>query len=133
MKYAQSNVTDFHKEFGITINTIPRIPDKKEQELRIRLIEEELMELNEAFERNDMVEVADAIADLLYVVLGCSVTCGIDIEPVFNEVHRSNMTKKGGHKALNGKWIKPATYDPANILPILNRQGYKKEISAREE
>lgn len=125
MMYEQDNVEDFHREFGIKINTVPCIPDAKEAALRIALIQEELTELAEAFDKHDVVEVADAIGDLMYVVLGCSVTCGIDIEPIFHEIHRSNMTKKGGHKAPNGKWIKPETYEPAKLLPILKRQGYK--------
>jgi len=127
MMYEQTCVEDFHTEFKLTINKTPCIPDKKEQELRIKLIEEELTELQEGFQNNDVVEVADALGDLLYVVLGCAVTCGINLEPVFMEIHRSNMTKKGGYKAENGKWVKPATYEPAKLLDILKRQGYKHD------
>jgi predicted HAD superfamily Cof-like phosphohydrolase len=127
MMYEQDNVEDFHREFGIKINTVPCIPEDKEVELRIALILEETQELCKAFDDKDIVEVADALGDILYVTLGCAVTCGIDLEPVFHEIHRSNMTKKGGYKAENGKWMKPATYDPPKLLPILKRQGYKHE------
>jgi predicted HAD superfamily Cof-like phosphohydrolase len=127
--YEQTCVEDFHRQFGIKINTVPCIPDVKEQELRLSLIAEELTELNMAFEKNDVVEVADAIGDILYVTLGCAVTCGIDIERIFHEIHRSNMTKVGGHRNDKGKWIKPDTYEPAKILPILERQGYIHEKS----
>ena len=124
MTYEQSAVQLFHKEFGIGIAETPCIPSKQECTLRIALIDEELQELANAFEANDMVGVADGLGDLLYVVLGCAVTCGIDLETIFHEVHRSNMTKRGGHKAENGKWIKPSTYNPPVLLPILERQGY---------
>lgn len=125
MMYEQNNVEDFHREFGISIGRKPHIPSEEEVKLRIQLINEELTELKDAFEDKDVVEVADALGDLLYVVLGCAVTCGINLEPVFTEIHRSNMTKKGGHKSAEGKWIKPSTYEPAKLLPILERQGYK--------
>lgn len=125
MMYEQSNVRDFHKEFGLTINETPCIPDEKESMLRVELIREELLELQAALAAKEVVEVADALGDLLYVVLGCAVSCGIDLEPIFTEIHRSNMTKKGGYKSPSGKWIKPDTYKPANLLPILERQGYK--------
>lgn len=125
MMYEQICVEDFHKEFNININTVPCIPDEKDQVLRVKLIQEELTELAEAFKNNDVVEVADALGDLMYVVLGAAVTCGINIEPIFMEIHRSNMTKKGGYKNEDGKWVKPTTYEPAKLLPILERQGYK--------
>jgi predicted HAD superfamily Cof-like phosphohydrolase len=125
MMYEQICVEDFHKEFSCTINTKPCIPEARDIELRIALILEEVKELCDAFDSNNVVEVADGLADIMYVVLGTAVTCGINLEPVFREVHRSNMTKKGGYKAENGKWIKPKTYEPVNLLPILERQGYK--------
>jgi predicted HAD superfamily Cof-like phosphohydrolase len=125
--YEQSNVEDFHREFSIKINTIPCVPEEVDKKLRVKLIEEELQELRVAFYANNVVQVADAIGDLMYVVLGCAVTCGIDIEPIFHEIHRSNMTKVGGHKNVDGKWVKPETYEPAKLLPILERQGYIKE------
>lgn len=125
MMYEQYNVEDFHREFYLTVNTSPTIPDEKERTLRISLILEEARELCEALDKKDIVEVADALGDLMYVVLGCAVTCGIDMEPIFREIHRSNMTKKGGHKDEKGKWIKPKDYEPPKLLPILVRQGYK--------
>lgn len=129
MMYEQLCVEDFHTEFNLMINKIPCIPDEKEQALRVKLIQEELTELAEGFKNSDVVEVADALGDLLYVVLGAAVTCGINLEPVFHEVHRSNMTKKGGYKNEHGKLIKPATYEPVKLLPILERQGYKHDKS----
>ncbi len=63
------------------------------------------------------------MADLLYVVYGTAVSYGIDMDPVFREVHRSNMSKVGGYKREDGKWVKPATYSPARIEPIVAEQG----------
>jgi predicted HAD superfamily Cof-like phosphohydrolase len=67
--------------------------------------------------------MAKELADLLYVVYGTAVSLGIDMEPVFKEVHRSNMSKVGGYKREDGKWVKPPTYSPADILPIIKNQG----------
>lgn len=127
MIYEQNNVEDFHREFGMSIAKVPCIPNNEDSILRIALIEEELDELHLALAAKDIIEVADALGDLLYVVLGCAVICGINLEPVFAEIHRSNMTKKGGHKSESGKWVKPDTYEPAKLLSILERQGYKHE------
>lgn len=123
MKKAQRCVQEFHEAFNATVAKNPTLPSVADQRLRLKLIEEEMKELDHAFLWGDLVGVADGIGDLLYVVLGTAVTCGIDIEPVFEEIHRSNMTKVGGHKdPETGKWIKPATYDPAKLIPILGRQ-----------
>ena len=58
----------------------------------------------------------------LYVVYGTAVSYGIDMAPVFREVHRSNMSKIGGYKRGDGKWVKPTTYSPAAVEPILAEQ-----------
>lgn len=64
---------------------------------------------------------ADALGDLLYVVFGAAVTFGIDMGPIFDEIHRSNMTKIGGPVRPDGKRLKPATYEPPNLKPLLAR------------
>ncbi len=118
----QIAVAQFHEEFDLTINKIPTIPKDSECDLRVSLIDEELTELNDAFIKNDIIEVADALGDLLYVVLGAAVTCGINLEPIFWEIHRSNMAKIGGTKNEVGKLIKPSTYNPPKLQSILERQ-----------
>ena len=123
MYEAQQMVLEFHKEFDIHIAATPSVPDDKTKTLRVRLIQEEFDELKEAFERNDLPHIAKELADLLYVVYGTAISYGIDMEPVFQEVQRSNMSKVGGYKRKDGKWVKPATYSPANIEPILALQG----------
>jgi predicted HAD superfamily Cof-like phosphohydrolase len=119
----QSMVTAFHQTFDIVIGTVPTVPDAATCALRVRLIQEEFDELCEALTQRDVEAVAKELADLLYVVYGTAVSCGIDMAPVFREVHRSNMSKVGGHKRADGKWIKPPDYSPARLQPILAAQG----------
>jgi|SRR5271165_4477122 len=98
---------------------IENLPDKVHN-LRWDLISEEMDELENAC---DLVAVADALGDLMYVILGYAVAHGIDLEPIFQEVHRSNMSKFiDGHRRENGKWIKGPSYSPANLQPIIEAQ-----------
>jgi predicted HAD superfamily Cof-like phosphohydrolase len=73
----------------------------------------------------DIVGVADAFADLAYVVEGGNLAYGIDSRAVLVEVHRSNMSKVGGHRSESGKWIKPSTYLPPDIAGVLKKQGWQ--------
>jgi predicted HAD superfamily Cof-like phosphohydrolase len=125
----QSMVEEFHRKFDILIQPRPAIPHTTTKELRIRLIQEEFDELKEALGQENLVAIAKEMADLLYVVYGTAVSYGIDMEPVFQEVHRSNMSKVGGYKRDDGKWVKPPTYSPACLAPVLEAQG---ESSAAE-
>lgn len=122
MTEEQRIVREFHRTFGIMVGTRPAIPDDAARALRVRLIDEEFHELKDALAREDVSAVAKELADLLYVVYGTAVSCGIDMEPVFREVHRSNMTKVGGYKRADGKWVKPSTYSPADLRTILSSQ-----------
>ena len=123
MNDEQMMVEEFHKLFNLNIRRVPGPLDADTKILRMNLIREEVQELKEAFDGNDVVAIAKELADLLYVVYGAAVSSGIDMAPVFREVHRSNLTKIGGHKREDGKWVKPATYSPARIEPILAEQG----------
>ena len=90
------DVTKFMEVMGQDLPLFPRIPTPKIQELRYNLIKEENEELKKAFEDGDIIEVADAGCDLLYVVLGLFKACGMSKELVvelFDEVQRSNMSK----------------------------------------
>jgi len=122
---AQQMVLEFHKAFDIHIADTPTIPDETTRALRVRLIQEEFDELKEALDAKHLPHIAKELADLLYVVYGTAVSYGIDMEPVFREVQRSNMSKIGGYKREDGKWVKPATYSPADIAPILASQTTK--------
>jgi len=119
---AQQMVLEFHQQFDIHIAAQPTRPDDHTQTLRTRLIQEEFDELQEAMKTKDLPNIAKELADLLYVVYGTAVSCGIDMEPVFQEVHRSNMSKVGGHKREDGKWVKPPTYSPAQVNSIIKEQ-----------
>lgn len=130
MKREQEQVREFMLKAGQECPEKPTIPQIPVMILRRSLIAEELEELNEAFSigcgydpEQAKVFIADAIADLLVVVLGTAVACGIDIDPIFQEVMRSNMTKFiDGHCREDGKWIKGPSYSPANIKPLLEAQ-----------
>jgi predicted HAD superfamily Cof-like phosphohydrolase len=119
---AQKMVLEFHHQFDIHVSPRPSIPDESTRTLRKRLIQEEFEELEEAMEKQDLPSMAKELADLLYVVYGTAVSLGIDMEPVFREVHRSNMSKVGGYKREDGKWVKPSTYSPASLDEILHAQ-----------
>lgn len=122
MYEAQKMVREFHKEFDIHVAESPSVPDPKTTILRERLIQEEFDELKEALKAENLPAIAKELADLLYVVYGTAVSYGIDMAPVFREVQRSNMSKVGGYKREDGKWVKPPTYSPARIAPILESQ-----------
>ena len=122
MYEAQKLVREFHKEFDIHVAECPGVPDPKTMVLRERLIQEEFDELKEAMKAENLPAIAKELADLLYVVYGTAVSYGIDMAPVFREVQRSNMSKAGGYKRDDGKWVKPPTYSPARIEPILESQ-----------
>ncbi len=118
-------VLDWHERFGVHVRTTPGMVDPKTRDLRIALIKEELGELEEAGRLQDMTMIADALADLLYVVYGTAVSYGIDIEPVFQEVHRSNMSKGDPEivRASNGKILKSRNWTPPDLEPILKFKG----------
>jgi predicted HAD superfamily Cof-like phosphohydrolase len=88
--------------------------------LRLRLISEEFGELQEAIMKRDLVATVDALADLEYVVKGTAVSYGIDMEPIFNEIHQSNMSKL--RENLEGKILKGRDYRPPDIRTILEAQ-----------
>ncbi len=122
MSPEQQMVEAFHKQFEILVEPSPTLVDEKTRRLRIRLIDEEFAELRESLEKADLPGIAKELADLLYVVYGTAVSYGIDMAPVFREVHRSNMSKVGGYKREDGKWVKPATYSPADVQRVLAQQ-----------
>ena len=132
MYEAQKMVREFHREFDIHVAERPSVPDAKTMVLRERLIQEEFDELKEAMKAGNLPGIAKELADLLYVVYGTAVSYGIDMAPVFREVQRSNMSKVGGYKREDGKWVKPPTYSPARIAPILESQ-HKRSAPGRTE
>ena len=120
--HPQAMVEQFHRLFDIVVQERPDLVDERTRVLRERLIQEEFDELKEALGKGDLRAIAKELADLLYVAYGTAVSYGIDMAPVFREVHRSNMSKIGGYKREDGKWVKPPTYSPATIAPLLDEQ-----------
>lgn len=125
----QRMVEEFHRKFDLRAESAPMIPDEATRLLRVRLIQEEFDEVKDALAREDLTGIAKELADLLYVIYGTAVSCGIDMDPVFREVHRSNLSKVGGYKRGDGKWVKPPTYSPAQVGPILDSQAERRPPS----
>ena len=104
----------FMKTFGQEVKSKPSFSTDKINKLRIDLIKEELEELQEAMKNNDLLEVADALTDILYVTYGAGHAFGIDLDKCFNEVQNSNMSKLGenGEPIYNesGKVMKGPNY-----------------------
>ncbi|MDN3583929.1 nucleoside triphosphate pyrophosphohydrolase family protein [Mucilaginibacter flavus] len=90
-----NQVAEFHTTFKHPIIATPQIPSKERSQLRIELIAEELKELQQAVDDNNMVEIADALCDLQYVLSGAVLEFGLaeKFKELFDEVHRSNMSK----------------------------------------
>lgn len=126
MKSKLSSVALFHRSFGLGISETPRADlGGNKNKLRFGLMEEENQEYLEAAERDDLVEVADALGDMLYILCGTILEHGLQhkIEEVFEEIQRSNMSKLGadGNPIYreDGKVLKGPNYFKPNIGGIL--------------
>ena len=123
MRDAYAKVAEFHRACGLPIADTADCSDPALNDLRMDLIAEEARELLLALQADDPIAVADALADLAYVTLGAALCFGIDLPAVFDEVHRSNMSKLGpdGKPVLNeyGKVTKGPNYSPADIESVL--------------
>jgi predicted HAD superfamily Cof-like phosphohydrolase len=116
-------VGDFMKAFGQNVEKKSKLADHETSTLRYSLIAEELDEFGEAVEKNDLVEIADALTDLLYVVYGAGHAYGIDLDKCFKEVHSSNMSKLGlDGKPIyreDGKVLKGSAYREPNLRKFI--------------
>lgn len=116
-------VEEFMTTFGQEVKSKIDLGDRDLRQLRYDLIKEELGELREAFEKEDEVEVADALTDLLYVVYGAGHAFGIPLDKCFEEVHASNMSKLGedGQPIYreDGKVLKGPRYFAPMLEPVL--------------
>jgi predicted HAD superfamily Cof-like phosphohydrolase len=90
-----SKVSDFHKTFNVPVLDKPEIPSEERCQLRVNLLQEELNELSEAIKNKDLVEIADALCDLQYVLSGSVLEFGLTekFDQLFDDVQRSNMSK----------------------------------------
>lgn len=116
-------VREFHEAFGVPIRDTPGFPEPLVAELRESLIAEEYRELRDAADARDLEEVADALADLTYVIYGTALAYGIDLDAVLAEVHRSNMSKLGADgKPIyrdDGKVLKGPGFFRPDIAAVL--------------
>jgi NTP pyrophosphatase (non-canonical NTP hydrolase) len=123
MNVAQRQVQDFIQAAiaNGAKQVISEEPALVQTDFRLRLIVEEVDELSTAIDEDDIIGAIDALCDILYVVYGAAVSWGIDIEPFFDEVHKSNMDKfKPGFSVReDGKFIKPEDWKPPNLKLIL--------------
>ena len=119
-----SKVGIFMKTFGQDVKNKPSFSTDKINKLRIDLIKEELDELNEAMKHKDLLEVADALTDILYVTYGAGHAFGIDLDKCFNEVQSSNMSKldSNGKPIYNadGKVMKGPNYFKPDLSKFIN-------------
>ena len=119
-----NKVKTFMETFGQEVKTKPSFSTDKINSLRYELIKEELEELKEAMENKDLLEVADALTDILYVTYGAGLAFGIDLDKCFEEVQSSNMSKLGedGKPIYNesGKVMKGPKYFKPDLTKFLN-------------
>ena len=119
-----NKVKTFMETFGQEVKTKPSLSTDKINGLRYDLIKEELEELKVAMENKDLLEVADALTDILYVTYGAGHAFGIDLDKCFEEVQDSNMSKLGkdGKPIYNesGKVMKGPKYFKPNLNKFVN-------------
>jgi predicted HAD superfamily Cof-like phosphohydrolase len=128
MKNKIAAVHQFHTAFNLNIQDTPTVAISEDRKkLRFELMKEENEEYLEAAENNDLVEVADALGDMLYILCGTIIEHGMQdkIEEVFNEIQRSNMSKLGEDGSPiyreDGKVLKGPNYFKPNIGSILEK------------
>ena len=118
-----NKVKTFMETFGQEVKNKPSFSSEKINDLRYELIREELDEFKEALKNKDLLEVADALTDILYVVYGAGHAFGVDLDKCFNEVQNSNMSKLGddGKPIYNeiGKVMKGPKYFKPNLKKFI--------------
>lgn len=131
----QKMIRDFQVLLGQSVQDYPGLIDAEDAGLRIALIAEEFNELIAAIASEDIVAIADALGDLKYVVEGAANGYGIDLEPVFLEIHRSNLEKLGPNgfvvRREDGKILKPEGWKSPDLKSIIEKQR-KENLHDRE-
>jgi len=116
MNKMQEQVAEFHRKFEHPTHDTPQW---SRPEFRAELIHEEAKETCDALEAGDFVKAIDGMCDLLYVVFGTALEMGFDLQPFFDEVHRTNMLKEGGGKRADGKTLKPPGWEEPRIEEMI--------------
>lgn len=123
------DVREFHELMEQPSRTVPELPSDEERALRRRLLLEEVKEYIDADIYDDIVEIADGLADMIYIICGTALSYGIPLAEVFAEVHASNMAKRGPDgrivKREDGKVLKPPGWSPPDIARILREAGWE--------
>jgi len=125
MEKAFRDVAAFHHKFGVPHEHTPGIREERIH-LREDLCVEEFNELGDALESRDLVGVADAIGDLIYVLIGMALEFGIYLPRVWDEIHSANMAKEGGGRREDGKILKPVGWTPPDIEAALKRRSQEE-------
>ncbi|CAB4143255.1 Phosphoribosyl-ATP pyrophosphohydrolase-like [uncultured Caudovirales phage] len=121
-----NNVEEMHAKFGFTVGYYPEMLPRKVMLARAMFIKEELDELMNAIASNDLPEAADALIDIVYVAKGTAVMMGLPWEPLWDDVHRANMTKEKGltKRGMDEDLIKPPGWEPPDTIQILLDYGW---------
>lgn len=118
----QADVVEWSKLLGVICNDKPVLLERSDKTLKKRLLFEEFAELEKAIQDDDLVSIADGAADLIYIILGVTAAYGIDMIPIWDEVHRTNMLKAGGPVREDGKILKPKGWRRPNIAGLIRSQ-----------
>ena len=123
----QNLVREMCQAFGQDVHNELHKPDQGVRGLRLLLLSEEFREYMDAEKSTNPVDIADALGDMLVVIYGTAAAYGIDLDAVVREIHASNMTKVQPDGSVlrseTGKILKPDTYRPPNLAPILGDLG----------
>lgn len=121
-------VQQFMTAFGQEIPKKAGFPDEKTIELRVKLIREEVKEWEEALVNKDFPNAMQELVDILVVSYGAALAFGVNLDPLFKEVHRANMSKLGPNGEVlrreDGKILKSSSFVPANIERVMMENGY---------
>ena len=125
-----ADLWEFHETYNVARSTTPNLPDELTAEgaalrkLRRNILREEFNEYLDAEDANDLTEIADALGDIIYIAYGTAVAYGLPMDKIFNEIHRSNMSKLGEDgKPIyreDGKVLKGPRYAPPDIKSIID-------------
>ncbi len=124
-------IREFHEAMGAPSPEQPVLPSPETLTLRQTLIREEYEEVTAVFHQlitgkeDGMTQLIHELTDLLYVTYGAIEACGVDPDPVFAEVHRANMQKMNGPRRADGKLLKPAGWQPADVRRVIERQRWQ--------
>jgi len=115
-------VAEFHTAFGLPLANVPALAPDDLAVVRQRLLEEETGEVARAIANQDLANLAQELADVVYVAYGTALTYGIDLDKVLAEVHRANMAKLGPDgkpTVINGRVVKPTGWQRPDVAGVL--------------